>query len=104
MANKLVYSTGGEIEKPTKEKSWTTASGPMKMRLESKGRGGKQVTVLFNLPFSRAEAEKHLKALQGQLGTGGTLTESTIEFRGDQRDRVEPYFAKLAIKVVRAGG
>ncbi len=74
------------------------------MRLETKGRGGKKVTVLFNLSFTDVEAKKHLSALKNQLGTGGTYKEHTLEFSGDVRDRVENYFKKLAMPLVRAGG
>ena len=74
------------------------------MRLESKGRGGKFVTVVFNLSFGAADATKHLKTLQSKLGTGGTYKDDMIEFRGDVRSKVEDYFAALNIKIIRAGG
>lgn len=79
-------------------------SGVTKMRLESGGRGGKQVTVLFNLPFAETEAREIMRTLQGRLGTGGTLKNGTIEFRGDVRTKVEEFFAKQGLKIVRAGG
>jgi len=74
------------------------------MRLEKNGRGGKQVTVLFNLPYSDDEARNLLKTLQGLLGTGGTYKDGAMEFRGDMRDRIEAYFTKNSLKIVRAGG
>ena len=74
------------------------------MRLESKGRGGKQVTVLFNLPFNTEDAKQIMKTLQVQLGTGGSLKDGSIEFRGDVRSRIEEYFTKNNLKIIRAGG
>lgn len=74
------------------------------MRLETKGRGGKEVTVLFNLPFSSEEAKNLLSTLQTLLGTGGTFKEGQLEFRGDQRNKIEDYCGRSNIKIVRAGG
>ena len=79
-------------------------NGPCKMRLESNGRSGKKVTVLFNLPFNTEQAKEILKTLQSQMGTGGTYKDGVIEFRGDLRGRVEKFFAKNNIKIIRAGG
>ena len=114
MANdaKLVFSTDGrgdtrkvkDAVSKSSEKTSTSHGGTVKMRLESAGRGGKQVTVLFSLPFSESEAQKIMKDLQGKLGTGGTFKNSKMEFRGDMRDRVEELLTKQGLKVVRAGG
>lgn len=107
MSNKLVYST----DKTTNEKSKAGNSekpkpgkGPCKMRLESNGRAGKQVTVLFNLPFSDSEARELMRTLQSKFGCGATFKDGTIEFRGDLRPKLEDHFAKAGMKLVRAGG
>lgn len=59
-----------------------------KLRMEKKGRGGKTVTVIYDLPSNAA----FLKDLAGELkracGTGGSVAENTVEIQGDQRDRV----------------
>lgn len=59
-----------------------------KLRLEKKGRGGKAVTVVYDLPNN----ETFLKALAGELkracGAGGTVVEGGVEVQGDVRDRV----------------
>lgn len=106
MNNKLVYSTDKNVDASTKKSSSNAplAAGPLKMRLESNGRGGKQVTVLFHLLFTEADAKMHQKALQSKLGVGGTYKDGKIEIRGDLREKIELYFAGLQIKVVRAGG
>ena len=61
-----------------------------KLRLEKKGRGGKAVTVIFDLPNNDA----FLKALAGELkracGVGGTAVERGVEIQGDVRERVRP--------------
>lgn len=85
-------------------KPGVTGEGPLKMRLETKGRGGKAVTVLFNLPFNDQDAKKHMQAIQAAAGVGGTMKDGQIELRGDVRDKADAYFLKQGIKCVRAGG
>lgn len=110
MKEKPVFSTkpspatqqqGGDKKQ---EKLSPLASGPIKMRLESKGRGGKTVTVLFNLPLTTTEAAAMARELQNSFGVGGTFKDGVIELRGDLRDKVEAYSTKKGLKVVRAGG
>ena len=59
-----------------------------KLRMEKKGRGGKTVTVVFDLPRNQA----FLKTLAGDLkrtcGTGGAVVDDTVEIQGDFRDRI----------------
>ena len=59
-----------------------------KLRLEKAGRGGKSVTVIYDLP----ENAEFLKQLAGDLkracGTGGSVAGNTVEIQGDQRVRV----------------
>jgi translation initiation factor 1 len=108
MSDRPVYSTdkskaGGD--KPGQKNSGKPlAGGPLKMRLETKGRGGKAVTVLFNLPLSEADAKAMMRELQEKLGCGATFKDGTIEMRGDMRDRLEPLLVARGLKVVRAGG
>jgi len=106
MSNRPVYSTnkspaGGEQKGAGGR---PLASGPMKMRLETKGRGGKAVTVLFNLPLTEADAKALMRDLQEKLGCGATFKDESIELRGDMRDRIEAQLTLKGIKVVRAGG
>lgn len=114
MKDKPVYTTGQAGAKGTdlRERGggkgqgtgYVKSAGPAKMRLETKGRGGKAVTVLFNLPLEEAEAVALMKELQTSLGCGATFKDGAIELRGDMRDRIEPWFAKKSLKLVRAGG
>lgn len=79
-------------------------SGPGKMRLERSGRGGKMVTVLFELPLDEAGMKELLKVLKTKCGTGGALKDRTLEIQGDHRDKIEAVLAERGLKVKRAGG
>ncbi len=105
--DQLVYSSEtGKVKKESAKKGdrYQPSSGPCKLRLEKKGRGGKAVTVLFNLPFSEDEARTRMKALQGKLGCGASFKNGTIEFQGDVREKIQHYFTALGEKIVLAGG
>ncbi|MFW7377755.1 MAG: translation initiation factor [Oligoflexus sp.] len=108
MKEKPVYSTDNKQSlagKKTSSKSgFQQGEGPIKVRLEKKGRAGKTVTVLFNLPMSEAEARQLMKSLQTLLACGGSLKDSTIELRGELADRVIQVLKDRGMTAIRAGG
>ncbi len=58
------------------------------LRMERKGRGGKTVTILRGFPDdSLTGLMDMLGRLKRDLGTGGTVQDSTLELQGDQRER-----------------
>jgi translation initiation factor 1 len=105
--SKLVYSTTGEQKdqrKSTLQSGYQQSSGPLKVRLETQGRGGKAVTVLFNLPFQESEAKEVKSALAQKFGCSATLKNSTIELRGDFRSQVLQWAESRGLECVKAGG
>ena len=56
--------------------------------MEQKGRGGKSVTVVYDLPRNAAFLKDLCQELKRACGTGGAVVEDTIEVQGDLRDRV----------------
>jgi translation initiation factor 1 len=71
---------------------------------ETKGRRGKGVTTVFDLPLSEAEARELAAKLKQACGTGGTLKDGVIEIQGDQRERVAAALERMGYRVKRAGG
>src|SRR5512134_2633462 len=59
-----------------------------KLRVEKKGRGGKTVTVVYDLPENAAFLKDLAQELKRTCGTGGAVTDNTVELQGDLRDRV----------------
>ena len=70
-----------------------------KLRMEKKGRGGKTVTVVYDLPQNEAFLKELAQELKRTCGTGGAVAENTIELQGDLRDRVREYLAKKGWQV-----
>lgn len=66
-----------------------------KLRVEKSGRGGKTVTVVYDLPKNREFLKQLASELKQACGTGGTTGESQVEIQGDQREAIR---ARLAAK------
>jgi translation initiation factor 1 len=63
------------------------------LRLEKKGRGGKSVTVVANLPRNAAFLAGLAAELKRACGTGGAAADGAVEIQGDQRERLRPLLA-----------
>ena len=81
-------------------------SHTLRIGRETKGRRGKGVTIISDLPntMSEADREELTTTLKSRCGTGGTYKESVIEIQGDQRDRLTTELGKMGYKVKRVGG
>lgn len=65
-----------------------------KLRVESKGRGGKVVTVVYDLPRNSVFLKALSQELKRTCGTGGAVSGDTVELQGDLRDRIRPFLQK----------
>jgi translation initiation factor 1 len=71
---------------------------------ETKGRRGKGVTIVSDLPLDESGLEELATKLKTRLGTGGTVKDRRIEIQGDHRDRIVAELEGLCYRVKRAGG
>jgi translation initiation factor 1 len=105
---KLVYSSElsrQEVKKTTEpRKDELKPSGPCKLRLEKKGRGGKQVSIIYHLPLTATDATLLMRELQAKLSCGASYKNGEILISGDQRTEIEKFFAGKNLKIIRAGG
>jgi translation initiation factor 1 len=76
----------------------------LKIRRETNGRGGKAVTVIFELPDNEAYFKELASKLKTYCGSGGAFKGSTMEVQGDHRDKIKAFLEKLGFKVKLAGG
>lgn len=81
------------------------AKGPAKavVRLEKKGRGGKEVTLVEQLGLLDAELEAWLKDLKTKLGCGGAIEDGAIVLSGDLRKRVPALLEARGVRQVKVG-
>ncbi|BBA36771.1 translation initiation factor Sui1 [Methylocaldum marinum] len=76
----------------------------MRVRLETKGRKGKGVTVISGLPLDGADLERLCRQIKQRCGSGGTVKDGTIEIQGDHRERIMEDLSGQGWTVKRAGG
>ena len=109
---RLVYSTdrgrvcpgcGWPADNCTCSTAATNAAVPSKvvakLRMEKKGRAGKTVTVVYDLPRNAAFLKELCQELKRACGTGGAVVEDTVELQGDLRDRVRDILHKRGMVV-----
>lgn len=112
MKGRLVYSTdagrmcpgcGWPARECKCSKNAATESVPArivaKLRIEKAGRGGKTVTVVYDLPNNDAFLKELCQELKRACGTGGAVADGAVELQGDLRDRVREYLAKKGYAV-----
>lgn len=80
------------------------AAGPVRVSRESKGRGGKTVTLVRGLPLPVAELEALGKQLRSHCGSGGTVKDGVVEVQGDHAERVLAWLLAQGYASKRAGG
>lgn len=59
-----------------------------KLRMERVGRGGKTVSVVYDLPKNEVFLKSLSVELKRACGTGGTIGDGTVEIQGEHRDRL----------------
>jgi len=116
---RLVYSTEqGMMDKPmqkqkrpTKKKRPAAASAirnpnkaGVRVHRESKGRGGKCVSIITGLPLNAEALKVLLKKLKSQLGTGGSIKGDCIEIQGDKREALLPLLEREGHAAKVSGG
>jgi predicted translation initiation factor SUI1 len=71
---------------------------------ETKGRRGKGVTTVSDVPLNEAGLLELAARLKDRCGTGGTVKGGVIEIQGDQRDRLASVLESMGYRVKRVGG
>jgi len=73
------------------------------VRLERKGRRGKEATVIEKLELPAPELEIWCRELKHALGCGGTVDGSSIVLQGDLRSRLQPLLVARGVVKVTIG-
>jgi translation initiation factor 1 len=78
--------------------------GVVRISRETKGRGGKAVTVIRGLALDDAALDKLAKQLKAACGSGGTVKDGVLEVQGDHCEKVMALLKAQGHTVKRAGG
>ena len=74
------------------------------VRRETKGRGGKEATVVWDFPGGDAELKSLGKAIKQRLGTGGSVKDGQIIIQGDHVEPVLSFRKDKGFQAKKAGG
>lgn len=86
------------------DKPSDTGDGIVRIHRQSKGRGGKTVTLITGLSLSPDATKTLAKALKQRCGVGGAVKNGDIEIQGDQRELIKTELEKKGHIVKLAGG
>jgi translation initiation factor 1 len=111
----LVYSTDAgrmcpACRRPIAQCTCTTArsaapsEGIVRVWRETKGRGGKAVTLVKGLRLDATELAGLGRQLKAACGSGGTVKDGVIEVQGDHCERVIEFLKAQGHTVKRSGG
>ena len=82
----------------------TPSDGTVRLRRETKGRGGGTVIVISGIPLAESALKDLAGALKKRCGCGGTVKEGIIEIQGDHRDTLLLELQTRGYRVKLAGG
>lgn len=78
--------------------------GIVRLLRQTKGRGGKAVTVITGVPLAEPQLKALARELKQKCGVGGAIKEHNIEIQGDQRQFLKRELEKRGYRVRLAGG
>ena len=81
-----------------------SGDGIARVSRESKGRGGKTVTLVRGLALDAAALAALGKRLRSACGAGGTVKDGVLEVQGDHAERVVELLKAERFVVKRSGG
>ena len=80
------------------------SDGVIRIRRETKGRGGKTVTVVDGVPLAPPELKALARELKKRCGVGGSAQAERIEIQGDFRELVRKELESRGFTVKLSGG
>jgi translation initiation factor 1 len=103
---RLVYSTeSGRIRSDSDTHLTVNPDDSVcRVRRETKGRGGKEATVIWDVPGGEVELKSLGKAIKQRLGTGGSVKDGQIVIQGDHLETILSFLKDKGFQAKKAGG
>jgi translation initiation factor 1 len=104
----IVYSTNPDYEYNFEQDSMEDTLPPqqqnLKVMLDKKSRGGKQVTLVTGFVGTDGDLNDLGQMLKSKCGVGGSSKNGEIIIQGDQREKVLQALTTQGYKAKKAGG
>ena len=103
-SNGIVYSTDPDFrqeEEPVPQESLGPRQQRLKVRLDTKQRAGKAVTLVEGFIGPDAELEELGRQLKTHCGTGGSVKDGQIIIQGDQREKITVWLVSKGFSSTR---
>jgi translation initiation factor 1 len=104
----LVYSTSDNFDFGDESNDDITTPAPnqqkLKVLLDKKSRGGKQVTLVTGFIGKEDDLNSLGKDLKTKCGVGGNTKDGEILIQGDQREKVLEHLVTIGYKAKKSGG
>ena len=104
----VVYSTNPDFtyqdNAPGEAATLPPQQQQLRVQLDKKQRGGKQVTLVTGFVGTDADLQVLGKLLKTKCGVGGSAKDGEVVVQGDFRDKVLEVLLKEGYKAKKAGG